>query len=159
MDIERSQIERVATLAKQLQDRLLVWELGNHRKFEEIARAEAIKLRSASYGDTILRAVGRAYENSAQTEGLGGLTGIGASFRSFGQSVGRWGRHQFCCRCRCCRSRCGCPLAVLPVNLCDLVRRLLLRYAAAASAVTSVAIVQKKVEAQQEKKVSLCLHR
>ena len=157
MDIERSQIERVATLAKQLQDRLLVWELGNHRKFEEIARAEAIKLRSASYGDTILRAVGRAYENSAQTEGLGGLTGIGASFRSFGQSVGRWGRHRFCCRC--CRLCCepGCTLG--ESHLRDLVRRLLPRYAAAASAVTSVAIVQKKVEAQQEKKVSLCLHR
>eukprot|EP00040_Diaphanoeca_grandis_P011155 m.57083 g.57083 ORF g.57083 m.57083 type:complete len:548 (+) comp22337_c0_seq2:407-2050(+) len=89
VELERSQIQRVTNLAAILQERLLVWELGHHDKFVNTAIAEVNSLKTASYGDIILTAVGEAYINAAQKE-LGGFTGISASFRSFGQSMGRY---------------------------------------------------------------------
>lgn len=89
LELERSQVNRVTSLATTLEKRLLVWELGEHDKFVAAAVAEAESLLTASYGAIILNAVGEAYVNAAQKE-LGGLSGISASFRSFGQSMGRY---------------------------------------------------------------------
>ena len=85
-ELQRCQMVRVVDLANNLAIRLDGAIEGGMEEFLEAAKLEAISLRTVGYGDVLLMAVGRIYENCAVRE-LGGFAGAAASFKAFGRSV------------------------------------------------------------------------
>lgn len=85
--LEKRQEERVAHLADNLKALLRRHVEGDVAGFRASMQAEAVELASASYGDVMLRTIGRAYDQAASAQLGGVFAGTWAATRAKAHTI------------------------------------------------------------------------